>query len=63
MAEAEAKKTDAKPAEVKPVEKQTNCPACSKPIKKKKKYYRNGKYYCGKKCYKKSLEKEKAKAA
>lgn len=39
-------------------EKQTNCPACNKPIKKKKKYYRNGKYYCSKKCYKKILEKE-----
>lgn len=47
-------------AEAKPQtqEKQTNCLACNKPIKKRKKYYRNGKYYCSKKCYKKTLKKE-----
>jgi endogenous inhibitor of DNA gyrase (YacG/DUF329 family) len=43
-------------AEKQPTEKQTNCPACGKPIKKLKRYYRNGKYYCTKKCWKKSLE-------
>ena len=44
------------PAEAKPVEeKQTNCPACNKPIKKIKKYYRNGKNYCTKKCWLKAV--------
>ena len=38
--------------EVKPkAEKQTNCLACNKLIKKLKKYYRNGKFYCSKKCW------------
>jgi hypothetical protein len=44
-----------------PVEKQTNCPACSKPLKKTKRYYRNGKFYCTKRCWinsKKPKEKE-----
>ena len=51
-------KPEARP-ETKPAkqpEKQTNCPACGKPIKKIKRYYRNGKYYCNKKCWKKSLQ-------
>ena len=29
-----------------------NCTGCSKPLRKKKKYYRNGKYYCNKNCFK-----------
>lgn len=33
------------------VEKQTNCLACNKPIKKLKRYYRDGKFYCTKKCW------------
>jgi hypothetical protein len=45
----EAKKTA--PPETKPVEKQTNCLACNKPLRKLKHYYRNGKYYCNKKCW------------
>lgn len=32
-------------------EKQTNCLGCNKPLKKTKKYYRNGKFYCNKKCW------------
>jgi len=52
MVSAEAAQ-EAKPA----VEKQTNCPACNKPIKKLKRYYRNGKFYCTKKCWKDSLKK------
>ena len=31
-----------------------NCAACNKPLKKAKRYYRNGKYYCNKKCAKSS---------
>lgn len=42
-------------------EKQTNCPVCGKAIKKLKRYYRNGKFYCTKKCYKKLKEKESKK--
>lgn len=37
-------------------EKQTNCLGCNKPLKKIKRYYRNAKYYCTKKCWKKSLQ-------
>jgi predicted transcriptional regulator len=45
----------AKPA----VEKQTNCLACNKPIKKLKRYYRDGKFYCSKKCWKTYISKSK----
>lgn len=39
-------------AEAKPVvEKQTNCLACNKPIRKLKRYYRDSKFYCSKKCW------------
>jgi predicted transcriptional regulator len=47
--------------EVKSVEKQINCLACGKPIKKLKRYYRNGKFYCSKKCWRKSKESKEAK--
>ena len=47
--------TQAKPQE----EKQTNCLACNKPIKKLKRYYRNGKFYCNKECWRKSMLKSK----
>jgi len=61
MAVEEAKTTQevAKPA----VEKQTNCLACNKPIRKLKRYYRDGKFYCSKQCWRnfknKSKEEEK----
>ena len=29
-----------------------NCTACNKPLKRAKRFYRNGKYYCNKKCAK-----------
>ncbi len=44
------------------VEKQTNCLACNKPIRKLKKYYRDGKFYCSKKCWMKFLSSKKEKA-
>ena len=50
---AEAAKEEARAA---PVEKQTNCLACNKPMKRIKRYYRNGKYYCTKKCWLKALK-------
>ena len=40
-----------------------NCPSCKKIMKKKKRYYREGAYYCNKNCYKKAAEKAKADAA
>ena len=46
--------------EVKPkAEKQTNCLACNKLIKKLKHYYRDGKFYCSKKCWRAFIDKSK----
>ncbi|MCX5681232.1 MAG: hypothetical protein NT079_02995 [Candidatus Omnitrophica bacterium] len=28
-----------------------NCPACKKALKRAKRYYRNGQYYCNKNCW------------
>ena len=51
-------------AEKKPkAEKQTNCPACNKLIKKLKRYYRNGKLYCTRKCWRSVVSKAKAEAS
>lgn len=49
------------PQEAKPVKKevQANCLACNKPIKKLKRYYRDGKFYCNKKCYRAYVKKPK----
>jgi hypothetical protein len=41
------------------VEKQTNCLSCNKPLKKVRCYYRNGKFFCTKKCWKTMLAKAK----
>ncbi len=30
-----------------------NCPACKKPLKKARRFYRNGAYYCNSNCFKK----------
>lgn len=32
--------------------KKKNCAKCNKPVKKIKQYYRDGKFFCSKKCYK-----------
>ena len=37
------------------VEAVKNCAGCKKVIKKAKRYYRNGAYYCNKNCYKKKM--------
>ena len=34
------------------VEETKNCAGCAKPMKRAKRYYRNGKYYCNKNCFK-----------
>ena len=46
-------------AEEKKVKKEDfgNCGGCAKVIKKIRRYYRNGKYFCTKKCYKAYLAK------
>lgn len=36
------------------VEQVKNCPACKKPLKKARRYYRNGAYYCSINCFKKA---------
>jgi len=59
MANVETKAAAA--AEIKPAEKQTNCLACNKPLKKIKRYYRNGKFYCSKKCWLKTAKGGEAK--
>lgn len=51
-------KAEEKPKE----EKQTNCLSCNKPIKKIRRYYRDGKYYCTKKCWTSFIKKSKAEA-
>ena len=33
-------------------EESKNCAGCNKPMKRAKRYYRNGKYYCNKNCFK-----------
>lgn len=65
----EAKKTAEKPIDksapkVGATEKTAakNCVQCNKPIKKKGGYYRNGKYYCNKRCFKISKTKPTAAA-
>ena len=35
------------------VEEVKNCPACKKPLKKARRFYRNGAYYCNSNCFKK----------
>lgn len=49
-------KTEAKPKR----EKKFNCPACNKVVKRLKRYYRNGKFYCSKKCRRAFIAKSKA---
>ena len=37
------------------VEAVKNCAGCKKPIKRAKRYYRNGAYYCNNNCFKKKI--------
>ncbi|HSV43837.1 MAG TPA: hypothetical protein VLJ10_04705 [Candidatus Bathyarchaeia archaeon] len=39
------------------------CAFCNKNVKKAKKYYRNGRYYCNTNCWRKGVEKAAADAA
>jgi len=44
------------------VEEVKNCPACKKPLKKARRFYRNGAYYCNNNCFKKVQATAKAAA-
>lgn len=63
--EAPAAAAAAKPAgEAKPeAVKQTNCPNCNKPIKRLTRYYRDGIFYCARKCWRITQEKAKTKSS
>jgi recombinational DNA repair protein (RecF pathway) len=39
--------------------KTINCVHCNKPVKKLTRYYRDGKFYCAKKCWRAMLAKAK----
>jgi hypothetical protein len=45
------------------VEEVKNCPACKKPLKKARRFYRNGAYYCNNNCFKKIQATAKTEAA
>ena len=45
------------------VEEVKNCPACKKPMKKARRFYRNGSYYCNSNCFKKAAASAKPAAA
>jgi len=57
--EAQVKPKEEKKEEPKK-EKPANCANCNKSIKNKRWYYRDGKYYCTKRCWKLTLKKEEA---
>ena len=40
-------------------QKPTNCVICNKPLRRIKRYYHAGKFYCSKGCYKRSRAKSK----
>ncbi len=42
------------------VEEVKNCPACKKPLKKARRFFRNGAYYCNSNCFKKVDADDKA---
>ncbi len=42
------------------VEEVKNCPSCNKPLKRSRRFYRNGKYYCNNTCFKTADVKAKA---
>jgi len=56
-AAAEPKAKEAAPKKERP----SNCAGCNKSIKKKRWYYRDGKYYCTKRCWKTTLKKDEKK--
>lgn len=57
------KKSAAKPETKKTKERPTNCAVCNKAFKHKRWYYKNGKYFCTKRCWEKLNAELKAKIA
>lgn len=57
-AEVAERAVEEKKVEEKKKEKPANCAVCNKPIKKKRYYYRNGKFFCTKRCWKTTIKKE-----
>ena len=53
----EAPKADAPKPEEKKKEKPSNCAVCNKSIRKKRYYYRNGKYFCTQRCFRTTVKK------
>ena len=45
------------------VEEVKNCPACKKPLKKARRFYKNGSYYCNNNCFKNAQATAKEAAA
>lgn len=45
------------------VEEVKNCPSCKKPLKRARRFYRNGAYYCNSNCFKKVQAEVKIAAA
>jgi len=42
--------------------KRVNCLTCNKQLKRIKRYYRDGKYFCNKNCYKAFIKKQSQEA-
>ena len=50
------------PAATAPVKEEIkNCPACKKALKRSRRFYRNGGYYCNANCFKKAVAMAKEK--
>ncbi|MCM8790277.1 MAG: hypothetical protein NC938_01055 [Candidatus Omnitrophica bacterium] len=58
---AAAAKEEKKAAAPAKKERPANCEGCKKSIKKKRWYYRDGKYYCTKRCWRSTANKDKKK--
>ena len=50
-------------AKAAPQEEIKTCPGCKKPLKRAKRYYRNGEYYHNKNCWKNATQKADTKDA
>jgi len=50
-------------AEQKPAVEAKQCAGCKKPVKKLRRFYRNGKFYCSENCYRKTKKNAAAKPA
>lgn len=58
VAAPEAAKAPAEKKAAPKKEKPANCSGCNKSIKKKRWYYRDGKFFCTKRCWRTALKKD-----